>query len=155
MLHRLSRLCTHTHSHKETPAGLLWLGRPPRIHHPQPLPLPSPRAPRTNQSGTGDLWRPSLAQDPQLSAHQEWCPALGKLDSRGSWGEGPTGACLEPALAGEGSCSNATALLGTVSHHKTHPLKVQVMIFSEKTELCNHHHNPASRHLSGRELQRN
>lgn len=99
MSSRLSRLCTHSHSHVETP-GLLHLGQPPWIHRPQPLPLPSPQAPRTHQSGTGDLWRLSLAQDPQSSAHQAWCLALGKPDSREPWGEGPTGASLCVARIG-------------------------------------------------------
>ena len=100
MSSRLSCLCTYTHSHVETPTGLLQLGQPPWTHRPQSLPLPSPQAPRTQQSGTSDLWRPSLAQDPQSSAHQAWCLALGKPESREPWGEGPTGVSLGVARIG-------------------------------------------------------
>ena len=80
----LSHMYTHIHtctltstdSHVETPRCFLWLRQPPGTHRPQPLPLPSPWHPGLTQWRPGDLWRPCLARDPQLSAHQVPCPAL-------------------------------------------------------------------------------
>ena len=92
MSSRLSCLCTHTHSHVETPTGLLQLGQPPWTHRPQSLPLPSPQAPRTQQSGTGGLtvygglvWLKTHSHQP--IRHGAWPLASRRAESPGVRGQ--------------------------------------------------------------------